>query len=205
MPRTALIVLMLMWFPSVPLTAQTSDAQTSDTQAIGFLPTPLAMDAEGFQEVLFQVAPNVYLSGQPSEAGLARAKELGVSRVINLRTSMEMDNREVVPFNEAQLLSELGIDYVHVPSGGPSTPYSPARVAQVADALADAQGKVLLHCTVAWRATHLWTAYLVEHQNVPFADALAVGRQLNFGTFPLEGFLDAPLTVTPLQQDDNNE
>lgn len=149
MPRTALIVLMLMWLSSVPLTAQTSDTQASGTQQINFLPTPLAMDAEGFQEVLFKVAPNVYLSGQPSEAGLARAK--------------------------------------------------------VADAIADAQGNVLLHCTVAWRATHLWTAYLVEHQNVPFADALAVGRQLNFGTFPLEGFLDAPLTVTPLQTDDNNE
>ncbi len=200
MPRTALIVLMLMWFSSVPLTAQTPDPQTTE-----FLPTPLAMDAQGFQEVLFQVAPNVYLSGQPSEAGLARAKELGVTRVINLRTTMEMDNREVVPFDEAQLLSELGIDYVHVPSGGPDTPYSPERVAQVADAIADAPGNVLLHCTVAWRATHLWTAYLIEHQNVPFADALAVGRQLNFGTFPLEGFLDAPLTVTPLQQGDNNE
>jgi len=177
-------------------------------QARGFLQTPEVMEADGFQEVLFKVAPNVYLSGQPSEAGFARAKQLGVTRVINLRTNMEMDSREVVPFDEAQLLADLGLDYVHVPSGGPNTPYAPELVAQVADAIADAKGNVLLHCTVAWRATHLWTAYLIQHQEVPFAQALAVARQLNFGTFPLEGFIDAPLTVTPLQTlqgKDNNE
>lgn len=198
MPRTALIVFLLMCFAAAPVPAQPS----------GFLQTPVAMEAEGFQEVLFKVAPNVYLSGQPSEAGFARARDLGVTRVINLRTSMEMDNREVVPFDEAQLLADLGLDYVHVPSGGPNTPYSPELVTQVAEAIADTQGNVLLHCTVAWRATHLWTAYLIQHQEVSFPQALAVARQLNFGTFPLEGFIDAPLTVTPLQTlqgKDNNE
>jgi uncharacterized protein (TIGR01244 family) len=198
MPRTALIVLLLMCAAAVPISAQTP----------GFLQTPESLDADGFQEVLFKVAPNVYLSGQPSEAGFARAKDLGVTRVINLRTVMEMDNREVVPFDEAQLLADLGLDYVHVPSGGPNTPYSPELVTQVADAIADTQGNVLLHCTVAWRATHLWTAYLIQHQDVPFPQALAVARQLNFGTLPLEGFIDAPLTVTPLQTlqgKDNNE
>ena len=198
MPRTALIVLLMMCFSSAGVSAQTA----------AFLQTPEALEADGFQEVLFKVAANVYLSGQPSEAGFARAKELGVTRVINLRTRMEMDNREVVPFDEAQLLADLGLDYVHVPSGGPNTPYAPELVAQVADAIANTEGSVLLHCTVAWRATHLWTAYLIEHQDVPFAQALAVGRQLNFGTFPLEGFINAPLTVTPLQtqqENDNNE
>jgi len=170
-----------------------------------YLQTPVAMDAEGFQEVLFQVAPNVYLSGQPSEAGLARAKQLGVTKVVSLRTKMEMDNREIVPFDEAQAISGLGMSYVHIPSGGPDSPYSPAAVRQVAQVLSDPDEKVLLHCTVAWRATHMWTAYLIEHQSVPFADALAVGRQLNFGTFPLEGFLDKPLTITPLAAGSDNE
>lgn len=198
MPRTALIVLLLMSAAAAPISAQTP----------GYLQTPETLDADGFQEVLFKVAPNVYLSGQPSEAGFARARDLGVTRVINLRTVMEMDNREVVPFDEAKLLADLGLDYVHVPSGGPNTPYSPELVTQVAEAIADTQGNVLLHCTVAWRATHLWTAYLIQHQEVSFPQALAVARQLNFGTFPLEGFIDAPLTVTPLQTlqgKDNNE
>lgn len=170
-----------------------------------YLQTPLAMDPEGFQDVLFQVAPNVYLSGQPSEAGLARVKQLGVTRVVSLRTRMEMDNREIVPFDEAQAISALGMSYVHIPSGGPDSPYSLAQVSQVAQVLSDSDGKVLLHCTVAWRATHLWTAYLIEHQKVPFADAMTVGRQLNFGTFPLEGFLDKPLTVAPLAAGNNDE
>ncbi|XOV85016.1 MAG: beta-lactamase hydrolase domain-containing protein [bacterium] len=195
MAKSLLIAFIWMLFASIPAAAQSPD----------FLRAPQAMDAEGFQEVLFKVAPNVYLSGQPDETGFARARSLGVTRVINLRTRMEMDNREVVPFDEAQLLAELEMEYVHVPAGGPDTPYSPATVASVAQAIADAQGNVLLHCTVAWRATHLWTAYLLQHKGVPFAQAVAVGRQLNFGTFPLEGFLDTPLTIAPRSQGEDDE
>jgi hypothetical protein len=59
------------------------------------------------------------------------------------------------------------------------------------------EGKVLLHCTVAWRASHLWGAYLIQ-QGVSAADALTHARAINLmddhrmdssGRQPLELFL----------------
>ena len=159
--------------------------------------SPKALETEGFRDVFAQIAPNVYMAGQPSPDGLERAKALGVTRVINLRTSYEMDNREVVPFDEAAKVQALGMEYVHLPLGGPDTPYNPAAVDQLADALGDLQQPTLLHCTVAWRATHLWTAYLIEKQGWSFADAIKTAKQLNLGDLPLSGFLDRELTVVP--------
>jgi uncharacterized protein (TIGR01244 family) len=156
---------------------------------------PVAQGGDGFTDIFSQVAPNVYMAGQPTRAGLERAKSLGVTRVINLRTQMEMDNREIVPFDEAAAIEALGLEYVHIPLGGPNTPYTPAAVDQLATSLVGAEGNVLLHCTVAWRATHLWTAYLIKHQQLSFVEAVDIGRKLNLGRLPLEGFVGAPLTL----------
>ena len=136
------------------------------------------------------------MSGQPDEAGLERVKQLGVTRVINLRTSHEMNDRDIVSYDEAAAITDMGMDYVHIPSGGPDTPYSPAQLEQFAEAVEGAD-RVLLHCTVAFRATHMWTAYLISKKGVPFAEAVDIARQLNLGRMPLEGFLDTPLTIEP--------
>lgn len=156
---------------------------------------PKKLDTEGFHEIFAQLAPTVYIAGQPTLHGLSRVQAMGVTRVINLRTHHEMDDREIVPFDESNAISELGMDYVHIPLGGPNTPYSPAAVDQFAVALESADGAVLLHCIVAWRATHMWTAYLVRHQDMSLAQAMAVAKQLNFGPLPLQGFLGQELTV----------
>ena len=59
-----------------------------------------------------------------------------------------------------------------------------------------ADGKVLLHCTIAWRASHLWAAYLIRERNVPAATAVAQARAINLmdemrmsDQPPIEGFL----------------
>lgn len=168
----------------------------ADTHA-GYFTEPKPLDAEGFREVFVQVAPKVYMAGQPDAAVWPKLKDMGVTTVVNLRTDMEMDNREVVPYDEAGAVAALSMTYVHLPSGGPDTPYSPAVLDRFAQALEEADGKVLLHCTVAWRATHLWAAYLIKHQQVPFAEAIDIARQLNLGNLPLEGFLGQPLTIGP--------
>ncbi len=165
-----------------------------------YLTSPQPLDSEGFQEIFVQVAPNVYMSGQPAQEGLARAKSLGVAKVINLRTHHEMNDREVVPYDEAAAAAELGLEYVHLPLGGPDTPYSPAAVTKLGEELASSDTRVLLHCTVAWRASHLWTAHLIENLKVPFAEAVAIGRELNLGRLPLEGFLGKELTILPVAE-----
>jgi len=159
---------------------------------------PERLDAEGFKEVLVQVG-DVYISGQPTPVGLERLQALGVTTVVNLRTVSEMDSREIVPFDEAEVLASLGMNYVHIPAGGPATPYAPEMVERFATALAEADGKVLLHCTVAWRASHLWTAYLTRYQGVALADAVAHSRQINLGELPLEGFLGERLLIQTAQ------
>jgi protein tyrosine phosphatase (PTP) superfamily phosphohydrolase (DUF442 family) len=72
------------------------------------------------------------------------------------------------------------MEYVYLPMRGTKElPYSPAAVKAFADAMASAKGKVLLHCTIAWRASHLWAAYLIQHRNVPVATALQQARMIN--------------------------
>ncbi len=149
---------------------------------------PQRLDPEGFREVLVRTG-NLYIAGQPSEAALERLAQAGVTTVINLRTQPEMDNREAVPFDEAAVVAALGMRYVHIPAGGPETPYAPEQVDAFAAALEQAEGDVLVHCTVAWRASHLWVAYLHEHRGLPLAEAIDHGRAINLGQLPLEGFL----------------
>jgi hypothetical protein len=65
-----------------------------------------------------------------------------------------------------------------------------------------ANGKVLLHCTIAWRASHLWAAYLIKEVGIPVEAALANARAINLmdehrmgsnGRQPVEDFLDRVL------------
>ena len=81
-------------------------------------------------------------------------------------------------------------------SGSPENPYGPKALDAFAATMASAEGKVLLHCTVAWRASHLWAAYLIRDRNVPVTTALTQARQINLrderpmsAQQPLEGFL----------------
>jgi uncharacterized protein (TIGR01244 family) len=152
------------------------------------------LDNAGFNQVLVRTG-DLYIAGQPSEAGLQQLQTSGVTTVVNLRTNHEMDNREVVPFDEAAAVKSLGMDYVHIPSGGPDTPYSPEMLNRFAQTLEQAEGKVLLHCTVAWRASHLYTAYLTRYQGLSLEDAQRVGQLINLGTLPLAGFLGEKLEI----------
>ena len=156
---------------------------------------PEVLPATEFNEVLVRIGDDLYIAGQPTGQGLIDMQEAGVTTVVNLRTEMEMNNRAAVPFDEEAALNDLDIRYVHIPSGGPNTPYTPAMVDQLADALRGADGKVLLHCTVAWRASHLYTAYLYRYRGLSMNDAVAHGRAINLGTLPLEEFLGEGLSI----------
>ncbi len=161
----------------------------------GPAPDPVALDITGlFQEKFVSVGDDFFIGGQPTEKALRDLRAKGVTTVVNLRMPQEMAQ---IGFDEAALLKELGITYVHIPMrGSPENPYGPKELDTFAATLASAPGKVLLHCTIAWRASHLWAAYLIRDRKVPVADALAQTRKINlreeapFGTQqPIEGFL----------------
>jgi uncharacterized protein (TIGR01244 family) len=144
----------------------------------GKVPAPVALDTRGlFQDKFARVGDDVFISGQPTERALRDLRAQGVTTVVNLRSPPEMSR---VPFDEAALVKELGMEYVYLPMRGtPELPYSPAAVKSFAAAMSNAKGKVLLHCTIAWRASHLWAAYLIQYRDVPVASALEQARTIN--------------------------
>jgi uncharacterized protein (TIGR01244 family) len=145
----------------------------------GDVPAPVVLDPHGqFQDKFASVGDDVFISGQPTEQALRDLHAKGVTTVVNLRTPEEMKSR--VSFDEAALVKNLGMEYVYVPvRGNAEFPYSPAAVKSFATAMTGAKGKVLLHCTVAWRASHLWAAYLIQYRDVPAAKALDQARTIN--------------------------
>jgi uncharacterized protein (TIGR01244 family) len=163
----------------------------------GPVPNPVSLDTAGlFQEKFVSVGDDMFIGGQPTEKALRELKAKGVTTVVNLRMPEEMAR---VGFDEAALVKELGMKYVHIPMRGTADhPYGPKELDSFAAAMASADHKVLLHCTVAWRASHLWAAYLIRERKVPVADALAQARMINLmdnmpigrsNQQPLEGFL----------------
>ncbi len=161
----------------------------------GPVPNPVSLDTTGmFQAKFASVGDDMFIGGQPTEKAIRDLKAKGVTTIVNLRMPEEMAR---VGFDEAALAKELGIRYVHIPMRGtPENPYGPKQLDAFAEAMASADGKVLLHCTVAWRASHLWAAYLIRERKVPVATALAQTRQINLmddmrmgDQQPLEGFL----------------
>jgi uncharacterized protein (TIGR01244 family) len=156
---------------------------------------PVAVtDVAGVEQRLFRDG-RVFIAGQPSEAALKRFKELGVTAVVCLRTPKEMDDRATVPFDEAAAVAGLGLEYVHIPLGGKDFPYTPAAVERFAQVLAKHPGPVLLHCTVAWRASYMWTAYLIRYGGLDLDAALARGRAIAIGREPLEELVGRPVKL----------
>jgi uncharacterized protein (TIGR01244 family) len=166
----------------------------------GPVPNPVALETTGmFQAKFVSVGDDMFIGGQPTEKALRDLRAKGVTTVVNLRMPQEMAQ---VGFDEAALVKELGMKYVYIPMRGtPENPYGPKQLDTFADAMSSADGKVLLHCTIAWRASHLWAAYLIRERHMPVETVLAQTRDINLMDTmrmgveqqPLEGFLGHPV------------
>jgi len=167
----------------------------------GPVPNPLLLDNTGlFQDKYASIGDDMFVTGQPTEKALRELRAKGVTTIVNLRMPEEMAR---VGFDEAALAKELGMRYVHIPMRGtPENPYGPKQLDAFAAAMSSADGKVLLHCTVAWRASHLWAAYLIRERQVPVTEAIKHARQINLmdemrmgngSTQPVEEFLGHPI------------
>jgi len=187
---------------ALALTPQAGVAQQFTRRApITTVSAPDILDTTGlYLERAARVGEEIFVTGQPTERALRELREQGVTTVVNLRTPEEMTRN--VKFDESALVASLGMQYVYLPvRGNDQYPYSPATLAKFADAVSNAKGKVLLHCTVAWRASHLWAAYLIN-RGIPVDSALANARAINLmddhrmgqnGRQPVEDFLDKTL------------
>ena len=167
------------------------------------VPMPQMLDTKEYRGGI-AISGNLYIAGQPLvEDALRKLKAEGLTTVINLRTDEEMNNHKSTPIDEKKILEDLGLSYIRIPSGGAKNPYSPATLASFANALEQSKGKVLLHCNSARRATHLWVAYLVKYKGIPSDEALAVGRAVNFGQQPIEGYLEGEIEFSYTGQSGN--
>jgi uncharacterized protein (TIGR01244 family) len=163
---------------------------------------PTTLDTTGmFLAAFARVGDDVFIGGQPTPRALRELKAQGVTTVVNLRTPEEMQRS--VSFDEPALIKELGMRYVYIPMRGSAEfPYAPDAVARFSEAVRSANGKVLLHCTIAWRASHLWAAYLIKERGIAEDSALAHARAINLmdthrmgqsGRQPVEDFLNRSL------------
>jgi uncharacterized protein (TIGR01244 family) len=128
-----------------------------------------------------QLDSTTFVSGQIAPEEIA---SLGVATVINNRPDGEEpgqpDSAAVAAAAQA-----AGIDYRHIPvAGGISQP----QVAEMADALAQANGPVLAFCRSGTRSTYLWAlarARLGDDAETLVQKAAAAGYDLS----PVRAFL----------------
>jgi uncharacterized protein (TIGR01244 family) len=152
---------------------------------------PKHLDVEGFDGVIAQTG-DVLIAGQPDDAGLTWAKAQGVTIVINLRTEEEMTSLDL---DEPAIVQALGMEYIVLPLSRDPGSYTPDVVESFGNIVAGSQGKVLLHCGSARRASYLWAAHLYRNEGLSLSDAITHAKAANFGTLPLEGLLGEELTT----------
>ena len=106
----------------------------------------------------------IYASPQISVSDIARAKELGVSLVINNRPEGEAPDQ--TPGSEIEAAAHAaGMDYVAIPVT--QAGFSEAQVKAMGEALAKANGPILAYCRSGTRSTFLWSlAQASEGRNV---------------------------------------
>lgn len=192
----SLVILVLTFALTLPAAAQSIVGKDKT----GPVPNPVNLDTTGmFQAKFVSVGDDMFIGGQPTEKALRDLRAKGVTTVVNLRMPEEMAQ---VKFDEAALVKELGMKYVQIPMRGtPENPYGPKQLDTFAAAMASADGKLLLHCTIAWRASHLWAAYLIRDRKMPVETVLSQTRAINLmdnmrmgaDQQPLEGFLGRPV------------
>jgi uncharacterized protein (TIGR01244 family) len=192
---TAFRVVAAAAFVALPFSAAIAQKLTGPSSTAA-PPAPVPLDTTGmFQAKFVKVGDDVFIGGQPTEKALRDLSAQGVKTVVNLRSPEEMTRS--VKFDEAALVKSLGMTYVYLPMRGTAElPYDHKAVEALAAAMKATDGKLLLHCTVAWRASHLWAAYLIDQRHVPAETALAQTRAINLmddmrmsDKQPLEEFL----------------
>lgn len=135
---------------------------------------PKSVDRPGFQAAIFDVGA-AWVSGQPTEEALKALASEGFTTVVSVRTQPEMDDRSQVPFDEPKVVAGLGMKYVHIPFDK----LGPDLVTRFSETMKESKGKVLLHCTVAWRATYMWMAYLIADRKYSVDEAWRHGMSMS--------------------------
>lgn len=116
-----------------------------------------------------QVSQHVWIGPQPQPADYAKFAGDDIVVVINTRTEEEMQDLD---FDTAALADKHGMHHNLIEVGA-GHPYTPAKLAEFAALMKQHEGqKMVLHCRSGHRASQLYAAWLVKHQNKTPAEAL---------------------------------
>ena len=113
---------------------------------------------------------NLYLAGQPSPESWSAIKNLGVSKIYNLRAEGEMDFS-----GEIETIKELGLDYEQFPIVN-----NGELIAENCDRLGKAINDTepqFIHCGSANRVAGWLMVYLVKYRNLSFDEAVEIAQR----------------------------
>jgi len=125
------------------------------------------------------VLGNFYLAGQPTESDIEAIKDLGIKRVITLRTDGE------IAWDEKQLVEAAGLEFDAVPFREPDT-LTDEVFDRVCTLLRDGEGKTLLHCGSANRVGAVWMVHRVLVDKVPLDEARKEAAEVGLRTAEYE-------------------
>lgn len=138
------------------------------------------VDVKGIMN-LFKV-DNLYFSSQPNYESLCCLKESkGVKKIVNLRSSCEMDF-EV----EKKWCEDLGLQYIELPLLKEGH-FNFTNVKKLNDLICDDCEPVFIHCGSANRVAGWGITYLVEKKNVDFDEACKIAEDSGLTSFEFIG------------------
>lgn len=119
---------------------------------------------------LREAEPGLLTGGQPDTAAWQMLAEQGVTSVINLRTDAEMN-----AYDEAAVVAAAGMDYLQIPVAG-ADGVNRANARLLWEAIAGADGKVLVHCASGNRVGALLAIGAAETRDLTPEQAIAYGH-----------------------------
>lgn len=120
---------------------------------------------------LHEPRPGLYTAGQPAAGDWQAIAARGVTTVVNLRTASELQGRD-----EAAEVRAAGMRYVEIPVAG-ADGITDANAGLLRNALASAEGPVLVHCASANRAGGLLALAEARYGDAAPEQAIALGRK----------------------------
>ena len=126
-------------------------------------------NSSGYLTRAKQVSDNIWIGPQPEVDDFDEFAAEEVTVVVNTRTAEEMTQLDYQPDAQAE---QFNMTYELIEIGQGHT-YSPAQLAAFnALMTANAGEKMVLHCRSGHRASQLYAAWLIKHQNKSASEAL---------------------------------
>jgi uncharacterized protein (TIGR01244 family) len=96
-----------------------------------------------------QIAQEIFIGAQPQKEDIAALAAEGVQTVVNLRVENESDD-QLSPVDEAQLVREAGMEYLHIPVIG--SQIREGQVDEFRNAVEKLPKPIFVHCAKGKRA-----------------------------------------------------